>query len=201
MRPAERILARSVVVAVFCVAPACAAAQVSIGIGGQLLSLGGEDFTSADAGFGGEANIMFPIGKSVKLGGGVQYSSHDDAFLPNNIAVLGVLAEGRYMFRASGNATPYVAGRGGWVRASSRVDVDFDGTDDDVSQTGFAFGAGGGVMITLSPAVAVDIGAVFHAVSFGDGQADGTTVPNTDASGTGLQIRAGVSFKLGGASR
>lgn len=201
MRPAERILARSVAVAVLALAPAGAAAQVSIGVGAQLLSLGGDDFRSADAGFGGEAGVLFPVGKSLQMGGSVQYSSHDDAFLDNNIAVLGLFYAGRFVFRqARGNVTPYIVGRGGWVRASSKVDVDFDGTDDDVSQTGFGFGGGGGVMITLSPTVALDLGAVFHAVSLGDGKADGTTVPNTDANGTALQIRAGVSVKLGGVS-
>jgi hypothetical protein len=202
MCPAVRILARSVAGAVLALAPAGAAAQVSIGIGAQLLCLGGNDFRSADAGFGGEASVLFPVGKSFKMGAAVQYSSHDDAFLDNNIAVLGLFYAGRFVFRqAKGGVTPYIVGRGGWVRASSKVDVDFDGTDDDVSQTGFAFGGGGGVMIPLSPSVEIDLGAAFHAVSLGDGKADGTTVPNTDASGTALQIRAGVSFKIGGASR
>lgn len=206
MRPAKLLsLVASVVVALLCVTPARADAQVSIGIGGQLLSLGGDDFQGTDAGFGGEANVMFRVGNALKLGGGAQYSSHNDDAFDNSLKILGLFAEGRYMLAtASGKATPYVAGRGGWVQASvSDVDVDGDGTPDfkKVKTSGFAFGGGGGVMITLSPTVALDLGAIFHSVSVGDVDADGTTIPNTDASGTGLQIRVGVSFRVGGAAR
>lgn len=183
--------------------PALANAQVSIGVGGHSLSFGGDDFQGTDAGFGAEARVMFPVGTSVSLGGGLQYSAHNSDFFDNSIKVLGILAEGRYMFRTpSGKTTPYVAGRGGWAQGSTNdVDIDGDGIPDinKVKQSGIVFGAGGGVLVTMSPTVALDLGLVFHSVSFGDADADGTTLTNSDVSGTGLQIRAGVSFKLGGA--
>ncbi len=206
MRPARLLsLVTSVVVALLCVTPARADGQVSIGVGGQLLSLGGNDFETTDAGFGGEANVMFAAGKAVKLGGGFQYSSHNDDGFDNSVKILGLFAEGRYMFAtATGKATPYLAGRGGWVQGSvSDVDIDGDGTPDieKVKASGFAFGAGGGVLISLSPSTSFDVGAVFHSVSLGDADADGTTIPNSDVSGTGIQFRVGVSFKVGGAAR
>jgi hypothetical protein len=47
---------------------------------------------------------------------------------------------------------------------------------------------------------------MFHSVSFGDVHVKGTVdgvpgegdIPDSKASGTALQLRAGVSFKLGG---
>ena len=195
----RRSLLAVVVLGMLLVVPAYA--QVSIGIGGQYLGLGGNDFEGTDGGLGAEARIMFPVGKSVSLGGGLQYSAHNSDFFDNSIKILGILAEGRYMFQtASGKATPYLAGRGGWAKAStSDVDIDGDGIVDinDLSQSGMVFGAGGGVLVSMSPTASLDLGLVFHTVSFGDADADGTTITNSDVSGTGIQLRVGVSFKLG----
>lgn len=197
----RRTLLAVVVLGLLSVVPANA--QFSLGVGGQYLSFGGTDFEGTKAGFGGEARVMFPVGTSFSLGGGVQYSSHNDDFFENSMKVLGILAEGRYMYRtASGKATPYLAGRGGWTQAStSDVDVDGDGIVDinSLKWSGFAIGAGGGVLISMSSTAALDLGLVMHSISFGDADADGTTITDTKVSGTGLQLRAGVSFKLGAA--
>ncbi|MGH7568612.1 MAG: outer membrane beta-barrel protein [Gemmatimonadales bacterium] len=206
MRSAKLLsLVVSVVVALLCFTPARAGAQVSIGVGGQFLSLSGDDFEGTDAGFGGEAKVMFSAGKVVKLGGGVQYSSHNQDNLAASVKILGLIAEGRYMFAtASGKATPYVAGRGGWVQGRvSDPDFDGDGTPDanKLTSSGFAFGAGGGVLVSLSSSTSLDLGAVFHSVSLGDIDADGTTIPNSDSNGTVFQFRVGVSFMVGGAAR
>jgi len=57
---------------------------------------------------------------------------------------------------------------------------------------------GGGLMFALSPSLALDLNAMFHTVSFGNAKVDGTEIPDSKASGTALQIRAGINFKLGG---
>jgi hypothetical protein len=64
--------------------------------------------------------------------------------------------------------------------------------------TGYPFGGGGGLMIAMSPSLAIDVNAMFHTVSFGNAKVDGTEIPGSEASGTALQIRAGINFKLGG---
>ena len=173
------------------------AAQVSVGVGGQYLSLGGTDFDGTDAGFGGEARVLFPVGTSLMVGAGGQYSIHGYTGSSESFNVLGLLAEARYMFKTpGGKVSPYVAGRGGYVRASDS-NVDLGAGPTDVSQSGFAFGGGGGVMISLTPGLGLDFGAIFHSVSLGDAEAYGQTQPGSEASGTGLQIRGGISFKLG----
>jgi opacity protein-like surface antigen len=167
------------------------AAQIGIGLSGQYLSLGGDDFSGTDAGFGVEGNVLFPVGQSIKLGASGQWSTHDAG--GDNVSLIGALAEGRYMFGGGAKMTPYIGARGGWTQASS--DVTGLGS---VKASGFAFGGGVGVMIAMSPTLAIDLNGMFHTVSLGDASLDGTTQPGTESSGTALQIRAGINFTLGG---
>lgn len=167
------------------------AAQVSIGASGQYLSLGGSDFEGTDAGFGAEGNVLFSVAPAIKLGASAQWSTHDVGGDKANI--LGIFGEGRYMFSMAGKATPYIGARGGWTQASG----DVTGVGN-VKASGFAFGGGVGVMIALSPGLSLDLNGMFHSVSLGDAKLDGTPQPGTEQSGTALQIRAGVNFKVGG---
>ena len=167
------------------------AAQVGIGVSGQYLSLSGSDFEGIDAGFGVEGNVLFPIGSSLRLGASGQWSTHDVG--GESLSLIGALAEGRYMLGAGGGKmTPYIGARGGWAQASA--DVSGLGS---YKASGFAFGGGAGVMIAMSPTLAIDLNGMFHTVSLGDASIDGTTQPGTESSGTALQIRAGINFKLG----
>lgn len=190
------------------------AAQASVGVGGQYLSFGGSDFDGTDAGMGFEANVMFPAGKALMLGGSGQWSTHNDAVFSDNITALGLFAEGRYLFRsASGSKlTPYVGVRGGWAQATQTAQAtELGGSSGsvDASASGFAFGGGAGVMIALSPSLSLDVNGMMHTVSFGDfhakGNIDGTPVdqdlPGSKTSGTALQLRAGLSFKLGSGAK
>ena len=191
----RRLLA--VTFALVLVSASASAAQVSIGANGQYLSLGGNDFSAIDAGFGAGASVLIPVGKSLMVGGSGQYSTHGVTGVNENLNALGLLAEARYLFRTpGGKVSPYVAGRGGWLRASAS-NIDLGAGPSDYSQSGFAFGGGGGVMIGLTPKMAVDLGAVYHSVSLGDAKVDGQTQTGTESSGTGLQVRGGVAIKLG----
>lgn len=165
------------------------AAQIGIGVSGQYLSLGGDDFSGTDAGFGVEGNVMFPVGQSIRLGPSAQWSSHDVG--GETLSLLGIFGEGRYMFSGGGKLTPYLGARGGWAQGSA----DVAGTS--VSASGYAFGGGAGVMIAMSPTLAIDLNGMFHTVSLGEAKADGTVV-GPESNGTALQIRAGINFKLGG---
>ena len=167
------------------------AAQVGIGVSGQYLSLNGNDFDGIDAGFGVEGNVMFAVAPAIKVGASGQWSTHDAG--GDNVSLLGIFGEGRYLFTMAGKATPYIGARGGWTQASS--DVTGLGS---LKASGFAFGGGVGVMIAMTPTLAIDVNGMFHSVSLGDAKVDGTTVPDSKSSGTALQIRAGINFKLGG---
>lgn len=167
-------------------------AQVSIGVSGAYSNLGGSDFDGVDAGYGVEGNVMFPVAQSIKLGVSGQWATHGIAGASENLKVLGILAEGRYLFTMAGKATPYVGVRGGWGQYS----VSQGGST--AKATGFPVGGGVGVMIGLSPTLALDLNGMLHTVSFGNVKVDGTEVPDSKASGTVLLVRAGINFKLGG---
>ena len=195
----RRIYPALLVIAFMVSAPHAARAQTTLGIGAQYMDFGGSDFDGTDGGFGLEGRVMFPAGKSALVGGGIQYSSHNEASFSNNIAVLGILGEGRYQFPTkTGKVTPYVAGRLGWAKASVSEDLDGDGIDDHVKWSGIAFGAGGGLLVATGATSSFDFGLVLHSVSFGDATVNGTSVSDTKLSGTAFQFRAGMSFKVGG---
>lgn len=170
-----------------------ASAQTSLGLGVQMLDLGGSDFDGIGAGIGVEGRVMFPVGASALLGAGVQYSSHGVEGVDPNFNILGLIGEGRYLFKqAGGKVTPYVGGRGGYVHGGASQG------GNSVTASGYAIGATGGLQIQTSPTMSFDLGLAFHSVSLGDIKVNGATQPDTKSKGTGLQIRAGVSFKLGG---
>ena len=204
----------AVLFALALVGPSVGAAQASIGVGGQYLSFGGSDFDPIDAGMGLEANVMFPAGKAFMVGASGQWSTHNDANLSDNMTALGIFAEGRYLFRsASGSKlTPFVGVRGGWSKGTETAqasELGFSTGSVDLSTTGFVFGGGAGVMIALSPSMSLDVNGMMHTVSFGDfhakGNLDGAPVDQdisgSKSSGTALQLRAGLSIKLGGGAK
>jgi hypothetical protein len=200
----------AVLVALALIGTSVGAAQTSIGVGMQYMSFGGSDFDGTDAGMGFEANVMFPAGKAFMLGASGQWSTHNNDF-SDDLTALGIFGEGRYLFRsASGSKlTPYVGGRLGWARGAQTVSASEVGGSTgsvDLTASGLVFGGGAGVMIGLSPSVSLDINGMIHSVSFGDthvqGAIDGSAIdddiPDSSAGGTAMQLRAGISFKLGG---
>lgn len=182
-----------------------ATGQVSIGAGGQYLSLGGTDFEGTDAGLGAEGNVLFRVGPAARLGASVLYSTHDDPTLPNGVNILGAFAEGRYVIGTNpGRLRPYIAGRAGWVRA-----VAPDATSGpappgggsastaDLSATGFGIGAGAGLLIGISRSIALDVSGLLHSLSLGDAKSGGDPIAGSAQSGTALEVRAGLAFTLG----
>lgn len=105
------------------------------------------------------------------------------------------MVDPRYYFRtASPTFVPFIEARGAWLRESATVG------GVDLSATGWAFGGTGGILFALGPSVGIETGASFTAVSFGDADADGTTIPESSASGASLGVFAGlvVYFPSGG---
>lgn len=175
------------------VAPAIASAQTSLGFGVQLLDLGGSDFDGISAGIGVEARVMLRAGQSAQVGVGAQYSTHGIQGIDPNFNILGLIPEFRYLFKGTGGkVTPYVGGRAGYIHAS----VSQGG--NSVTASGYAFGATGGIQLETSSSMSFDLGLAFQSAHLGDLKANGATQPDTKSSGTGLQFRAGLSFKLGG---
>jgi hypothetical protein len=178
-------------------------AQVSIGAGAQWLSPSSGDYENnldiqMQSGFGFAGNVMFPVGQSLRVGASGQWSSHKlkefstGTEAPGSASLLGIFGEGRYLFGMGAKATPYVAGRVGYAQWS------YNESGLDLKSSGLAFGGGVGVLIAMSPTLAIDVNGVYNSHSFGDISDSGTSVSGTSGTVSALQLRAGVNFKLGG---
>lgn len=191
---AFRLLALVAVVGLAGVSRQVAAQQrFEFGLGGGYYTLSGDDFEGTDAGMGLDAvgRIVWPSGLGVGLS--LQRNTHSADFVDDDITVLGILGDVRYAFSPQGtNVRPYVGGRFGWVKESAEV------LGDDAEASGWMFGAVGGVMFALSTAVTFDASVGLYQVSFGDGEIDGETIPDSDTSGSSLGLRLGLIFRLPG---
>jgi hypothetical protein len=194
MRPATRVLVAIIALAL-AGTPAMAQAPVKPGLGlglvGGYYSLGGDDFTGTDAGFGGEASVRFGVSPAWSILGGVGISSHDVS--GETLINLRISAEPRYMFHMpSSPITPFLGVRAAWTQSSATV------AGDDYSQTGYIIGGTGGVQIRMSPKLLFEGAVTFAAASFGDFDVNGTTLSGSDASGTILALQLGIVYQMGG---
>jgi len=169
-----------------------AVAQVSIGAAGLYASINGSDFDGTDAGFGLDAQVRFPLGTGFSLGIGGQWTTHGIQGTSDNLGVLGVFGEPRYVFTTTSETLkPYLAARGGYLHES------FSGGGIDASASGYFVGGGGGLVISVGPTVSVDLAVLWTTVSFGDATVNGSKVSNSNTSGSALAIRGGVLIGLG----
>ena len=185
-------------VAALLMTPAAASAQnrvpFGVSLGGMLgfNTLSGDDFSGTDAGFGFQLFGRYATPGGFGIGGGFQLNFHNDDFLGETINVLGIYAEPRYTFRSGGSdMAPFVGARLYYFRES----VSVGGVD--LSATGFGIGALAGIVFQVSPKVGIEPGITFTTISFGDLKADGTTIADSDASGTSLGIQLGIVIALG----
>jgi opacity protein-like surface antigen len=192
----------AVLFAITLVGASVSAAQVSIGAAGQWFSPSSDDYKNnldikLNSGFGAAGSIMYAVTPAISLGGSVQWSSHGleeastGTAAANNASILGLFGEGRYSFTTASKATPYIGARVGWAQWT------YSEAGDDLKANGLAFGGGVGVMIGLTPTLSLDLNGMFNSHSFGDIKVNGTSASGTDGNVTGIQIRAGVSYKLG----
>lgn len=178
----------SLVVACLVLAPALVQAQ---NIEAALLyaTLSGDDFDGVDAGLGIDAQVRFRAGPRLTIGIGGQYTMHGVDISDEKFKVMGIFAEPRLTFSMPGaSMTPFVGARLGYLRNS------FSDTGTDVKASGWLLGGTGGLMFRAGPSMNIVLALMFASATFGDQEINGTTQANTDASGTSLALRAGVSF-------
>lgn len=192
----------AILFAIALVGASVSAAQVSIGAAGLWLSPSSNDYKNnldlkLNSGFGVAGGLMYAVTPAISLGGNVQWSSHGleeastGTAAANNVSLLGFFGEGRYSFTTGSKATPYIGARVGWAQWNYKE------APDELKANGLAFGGGVGVMIGLTPALALDLNGTFNSHSFGDLKLNGQSATGTDGNVTGILIRAGVSYKLG----
>lgn len=169
------------------------ATPTGFALGGNLgyYTLSGDDFEGIDAGLGFEGNARYTFLSGFQIVGGVHYASHGFEGLDENMNVLAIFVDPRYVFAiGSPMIAPFVGGRAAWVRES----MDIQGID--ASANGFAFGGTGGLLFQVAPQVAIETSVMFAAVSFGDIEVEGVTIDGSDSSGTTLALQGGIVLSL-----
>ena len=192
MRPIK--LARSLLAVALLVVMAVPAGAQGIKLEASLayVSLGGDDFEFTGAGMGFDVAAIFSTPAKLSIAAGLQRSSHEFDDNSGDMAALQIYAEPRMTLgMMTGPVSPYLFGRVGWVRASG----DLGGAD--ASQSGFGFGGGIGMRITTPGSISWHASVGIHSISLGDAEVDGSTIPDSDASGSAMVLRGGVSFSFG----
>jgi hypothetical protein len=155
--------------------------------------LGGTAGTVGGIGFEAQARRTFP-GWSVGVGG--QYSRHTSG--PDALGLTGIFIEPRYVPPVTaGPFAPYLAGRLVYLRGS----LDADQIEGSGSSSGFALGAGAGLIYPLTRRVNFDIGGAVLHQSLGNITLDDANETEIEfPSFFGFVLKAGLSVGFESAS-
>ncbi len=143
------------------------------------------------AGYGAEGQIRYTPG-ALSFGGGVQWTTHDwtDSG-KSNLRLLGVFLEPRYVLPATDRIGPYLSARLALTKLKLKI------ADEEIgTATGQTVNGGGGILLSVSPNIALDFGATFGYTNFGDLENDGSPTGLKTGKGTNLIARVGLAIGL-----
>jgi len=141
----------------------------------------GEELDGVGSGLGGEAQFGVEKESGLGLGAGVGFTTHDLEGADESMSHWSVFAEPRFTFNAARpGAHPYVAGRLAYVKFSPESGSGL------LSETGWGFGGGGGVVFPAFGSTMFDVWLRFTMIS--------VDVDGFDRSGT--DFRAGASLRF-----
>jgi hypothetical protein len=187
--------------AAFAVGSAAAqtAQRFSFQASGLYANLYGDAFDGVERGLGGEAQLRYTP-SALSIGAGFQYTDHNTLEIPGTSATFrlyGGFLEPRYVIDVGSQTfAPYVSARFSILAQKSKLADDTQ--EIETSATGMTLNGGGGVLFRLGPRLNLDVGSTFGYTHFGDFESEGTTFPNTSASGTNIVVRIGLALGLGG---
>jgi hypothetical protein len=164
-------------------------------VGALYATVNGDDFEGTNAGVGFDVQLRAAF-SAFSIGAGFLRTSHDIDEASDNIIISGFFAEPRYSFPTTSSTSLFLTGKLGRVKQSLETDIPDYGSGEFES-SGFLFGGGGGVEFAMSPAVRLNVSALFSQVSFDDVEFEGETIDGTDSSGSSVMLRAGISFLFG----
>lgn len=146
--------------------------------------LGGGDLDGLDSGFGGEIQFGVDGAGGFGLGAGVGLTSHDLEGADESMIHWSIFTEPRYTFNAARpGAHFYVAGRVAYTV------FDPESGSGLLTETGWSFGGGAGVLFPAFGPTKIDLWARISAVSV-----DVAGFSDSDRSGS--DIRAGASLRF-----
>ena len=178
-------------------AAAQTAQRFSVQASGLYAKLYGDAFEGVGRGLGGEAQLRYTPG-ALSIGGGFQYTDHDTPEAGATFHLYGGFLEPRYVIDiGSSTASPYVSTRFS-ILSQKITRPGGTGQEIETSATGVTLNGGGGVLFRLGSRVNLDVGSTFGYTHFEDAETEGTTNPNTSASGSNIVVRIGLALGLGG---
>src|SRR5687767_793451 len=144
------------------------------------------------AGYGVEGQIRYTP-SALSFGGGVQWATHSwtDSGGDSNLSLLGVFLEPRYVLPATDRIGPYLSARLALTKLTLKI------ADEEIgTATGQTLNGGGGILFSISPNLALDVGATFGYTNFGDLENNGSPTGLKTGKGTNLIARIGLAIGL-----
>ncbi len=147
---------------------------------------------SLPAGIGAEAQIRYTP-SALSFGGGVQWTTHGwtESNEDSRLRLFGVFLEPRYVLPATERIGPYLSARLALTKLRLKI------ADEEIgTASGQTINGGGGILISVSPNIAVDLGATFGYTNFGDLENHGSPTGLKTGKGTNLIARVGLAIGL-----
>ncbi len=133
------------------------------------------DLGDREYGFGFQGTVSYTLPSGLQIAGGGLYGVFDVKQNRDNRNVALVFVEPRYVILMSAEKmTPYVGLRGGY--GWQQVRIASDGTTAEASSDGWLFSGIFGVLVRLSPAVALEFAGIFGVSGWGDPVINGEQV-------------------------
>ncbi len=147
---------------------------------------------SLPAGYGVEGQIRYTP-SALSFGGGLQWTTHSWTELDkdSNLDLLGVFLEPRYVLPATDRIGPYLSARLALTKLKLKIAEEEVGT-----APGQTINGGGGILISVTPKMALDVGATFGYTNFGDLEKNGSPTGLKTGKGTNLIARIGLAIGL-----
>ena len=197
----SRALAAVVLALVAASAPLAAqqtspASRLSLEGGALYATVEGDDFEDIEPGVGFDLQGRYRF-SAFSLGAGWQRTVHDITDISDEAIVTAFYVEPRYTIPATlSSFTPFLTARIGRVMQSVETVVVGVG-EGELESSGLLIGGGIGLDYALTAIARVNVSTSFAHVSFGDVELDGDEIPDTEASGSSVILRAGLAFSFG----
>jgi len=158
-------------------------------------SIDDEDQGEAGGGAGWDIKGRFSRDRySIALG--LERTTHDVEDVKDDLAHRVFYVEPRMTFPqllagSSQKLLPYASARVG--RSKYAIEAD----DVDYEASGWLYGLGGGVLYELNQSTQLDLGLSWSHAGFGDQEADGDEIDDSDFGANIVALRVGVSYRFG----
>lgn len=173
------------------------AAPNGLAIGANVGAVSFSDSIS-DYNFGGvgEAALRYTY-NGLQVAGGFDYAIVEVDNLSKNRKVWGFFIDPRLLLKTTAGTAPYIGARVAWSKWTVDVsELTLPGVTD-AEAAGWTFAGEFGVLIPLGAQWALDTMLTFGVGTFGDIELnDGTTIPNSDDSGTTGSLRVGIAYSF-----